>query len=185
MRRPPTSRRRDVRRDDDAGQRQGRLGVSVASLRLSLARRRGDLAGVIKQASFLASPVTGPSIEDIALDSDLRTVALINRRWRPGRRHGEGRQHVRTQVGARAGHHHGRRAGPAPSRSAGVPAHGAAGRPRRAARPARADPLDEPGPAAGHAGQGGSAEPQDRRGAVRRGPGGRPLAGADRPAGQC
>ena len=59
-------------------ERQRRLGVSVASLRLSLARRRGDLAGVIKQARFLASPVTGPSVEDIALDSDLRTVALMN-----------------------------------------------------------------------------------------------------------
>jgi LuxR family maltose regulon positive regulatory protein len=59
-------------------ERRRRLGVSIASLRLSLARRRGDLAGVIKQARFLASPVTGPSVEDIALDSDLRTVALMN-----------------------------------------------------------------------------------------------------------
>ncbi len=59
-------------------ERRRRLGVSIASLRLSLARRRGDLAGVIEQARFLASPVTGPSVEDIALDSDLRTVALMN-----------------------------------------------------------------------------------------------------------
>ena len=59
-------------------ERRRRLGVSIASLRLSLARRRGDLDGVVKQARFLASPVTGPSVEDIALDSDLRTVALMN-----------------------------------------------------------------------------------------------------------
>jgi LuxR family transcriptional regulator, maltose regulon positive regulatory protein len=41
-------------------------------------RGRGDLAGVIEQAAFLASPVTGQSTEDIALDSDLRAVALMN-----------------------------------------------------------------------------------------------------------
>jgi LuxR family transcriptional regulator, maltose regulon positive regulatory protein len=59
-------------------QRQRRLRVAVASLQLSLARRRGHLAGVIEQARFLASPVTGPSDEDIALGSDLRAVALMN-----------------------------------------------------------------------------------------------------------
>src|SRR5208282_2677514 len=58
--------------------RQRRLRVAVASLQLSLARRRGDLAGVIEQVRFLASPVTGPSDEDIALGSDLRAVALMN-----------------------------------------------------------------------------------------------------------
>jgi LuxR family transcriptional regulator, maltose regulon positive regulatory protein len=58
--------------------RQRRLRVAVASLKLSLARRRGHLAGVIEQARFLASPVTGPSDEDIALGSDLRAVALMS-----------------------------------------------------------------------------------------------------------
>jgi LuxR family maltose regulon positive regulatory protein len=58
--------------------RRRRLGVAVASLQLSLARRRGDLAGVIEQARFLASPVTGQSDEDIALGSDLRAVTLMN-----------------------------------------------------------------------------------------------------------
>jgi LuxR family transcriptional regulator, maltose regulon positive regulatory protein len=58
--------------------RRRRLQVAVASLQLSLARRRGDLAGVIEQVRFLDSPVTGPSDEDIALGSDLRTVALMN-----------------------------------------------------------------------------------------------------------
>ena len=58
--------------------RQRRLRVAVASLKLSLARRRGHLAGVVEQVKFLASPVSGQSEEDIALDSDLRAVALMN-----------------------------------------------------------------------------------------------------------
>jgi len=58
--------------------RQHRLQVAIASLKLSLARRRGHLAAVVEQAKFLASPVTGGSDEDIALDSDLRAVALMN-----------------------------------------------------------------------------------------------------------
>jgi LuxR family maltose regulon positive regulatory protein len=59
-------------------QRKRRLQVAIASLKLSLATRCGDFAGVIEQARFLASPVTGPSLEDIALGSDLRAVALMN-----------------------------------------------------------------------------------------------------------
>jgi LuxR family maltose regulon positive regulatory protein len=58
--------------------RRRRLQVAVASLNLSLARRRGHLAGVVEQVKFLDSPVTGPSDEDIALGSDLRAVALMN-----------------------------------------------------------------------------------------------------------
>jgi LuxR family maltose regulon positive regulatory protein len=58
--------------------RQRRLRVAIASLKLSLAGRRGHLAGVIDQAKFLTSPVTGQSDEDIALGSDLRAVALMN-----------------------------------------------------------------------------------------------------------
>ncbi len=58
--------------------RQRRLRVAIASLELSLARRRGHLAGVIEQVRFLASPVTWQSDEDIALGSDLRAVALMN-----------------------------------------------------------------------------------------------------------
>jgi LuxR family maltose regulon positive regulatory protein len=58
--------------------RQRRRRVAIASLKLSLARRRGHLAGVLEQVKFLASPVTGQSDEDIALDSDLRAVALMN-----------------------------------------------------------------------------------------------------------
>src|SRR5690242_3454795 len=58
--------------------RRRRLRVAVASLKLSLARRSGHLTGVIEQARFLASPVTGQSDEDIALGSDRRAVALMN-----------------------------------------------------------------------------------------------------------
>jgi LuxR family transcriptional regulator, maltose regulon positive regulatory protein len=59
--------------------RQRRLQVAIASLKLSLATRRGQLASVLDQAKFLDSPVTGQSDEDIALDSDLRALALMNR----------------------------------------------------------------------------------------------------------
>ena len=60
------------------GRQQRRLQVAIASLKLSLARRRGHLAGVFEQVRFLASPVTGQSGEDIARGSDLRAVALMN-----------------------------------------------------------------------------------------------------------
>jgi LuxR family transcriptional regulator, maltose regulon positive regulatory protein len=59
-------------------ERQHRLEVAIAALKLSLARKRGHLAGIVDQVRFLASPVTGQSDEDIALDSDLRAVALMN-----------------------------------------------------------------------------------------------------------
>jgi LuxR family maltose regulon positive regulatory protein len=58
--------------------RQRRLRVAIASLKLSLAARRGHLTGVTEQARFLASPVTGQSDRDIALGNDLRAVALMN-----------------------------------------------------------------------------------------------------------
>ncbi len=58
--------------------RQRRRQVAIAALKLSLTRRRGHLPGVVEQVRFLASPVTGPSDEDIALGSDLRAVALMN-----------------------------------------------------------------------------------------------------------
>jgi LuxR family maltose regulon positive regulatory protein len=58
--------------------RKHRIEVAIAALKLSLARQRGHLAEVIDQVRFLASPVSGQSDEDIALDSDLRAVALLN-----------------------------------------------------------------------------------------------------------
>jgi LuxR family transcriptional regulator, maltose regulon positive regulatory protein len=57
--------------------RQRRLRVAIASLKLALAARRGYLAGVTEQARFLDSPVTGQSDEDIARSNDLRAVALM------------------------------------------------------------------------------------------------------------
>jgi len=58
--------------------RQRRLRVAIAAVRLSVARRRGHLASVLDQAECLSSLVTGQSDEDIALDSDLRALALLN-----------------------------------------------------------------------------------------------------------
>jgi LuxR family transcriptional regulator, maltose regulon positive regulatory protein len=58
--------------------RQHRLEVATAALRLSLARKRGHLASVVEQVRFLASPITAQSDEDIELDSDLRATALMN-----------------------------------------------------------------------------------------------------------
>lgn len=68
--------------------RRRRLGVAIAALRVSLARRRGHLAGVLEQVKFLASPLNAETGEDIALGSDLRVVALLNlgvaEAWSPG-----------------------------------------------------------------------------------------------------
>ncbi len=58
--------------------RKHRLEVATAALRLSLARKRGHFAEVVAQIRFLASPVSVQSGQDIALDSDLRAVALMN-----------------------------------------------------------------------------------------------------------
>jgi LuxR family transcriptional regulator, maltose regulon positive regulatory protein len=58
--------------------RQRRLRIAIASLKLSLAARRGHLAGVTEQARFLDSPVIGQSDKDIALGNDLQAVALMN-----------------------------------------------------------------------------------------------------------
>jgi len=58
--------------------RQRRLRVAVASLKLSLAARRGHLAGVLEQTRFLVSPVTAQTDEEIELGNDLRAVALMN-----------------------------------------------------------------------------------------------------------
>jgi LuxR family transcriptional regulator, maltose regulon positive regulatory protein len=58
--------------------RQRRLRVAIAALKLSLARRHGHLASVLEQASLLAAPPAGPSGADLALGSDLRALALLN-----------------------------------------------------------------------------------------------------------
>ncbi len=58
--------------------RRRRLRIAITSVKLSLARRRGQFVGVAEQAKFLDWPITGQSDEDIALGSDLRAVALMN-----------------------------------------------------------------------------------------------------------
>jgi LuxR family transcriptional regulator, maltose regulon positive regulatory protein len=68
----------ETHRETAEPDRRHRLSVAIASLKLSLARRRGNLAGVIEQAQFLASPISAESDEEVALDSDLRAVALMN-----------------------------------------------------------------------------------------------------------
>jgi LuxR family maltose regulon positive regulatory protein len=55
-----------------------RLRVALALVKLSLARRRGHLAGVLELVEFLDAPLTGQSEEDIALGNDLRAAALMN-----------------------------------------------------------------------------------------------------------
>jgi LuxR family transcriptional regulator, maltose regulon positive regulatory protein len=73
--------------------RQRRLRVAIASLKLSLATRRGHLAEVIEQAEFLAAPPSGQSSDEIALGSDLRAMALMNlgtaEAWSEGLHDGE------------------------------------------------------------------------------------------------
>jgi LuxR family transcriptional regulator, maltose regulon positive regulatory protein len=59
-------------------ERRPGLHVAVASLKLSLAARRGDLADVVEQVRFLSSPAAGHSAADTELDTELRAVALMN-----------------------------------------------------------------------------------------------------------
>lgn len=58
--------------------RKHRLEVATAALRLSLARKRGHFTSVVEQVRLLAAPVSGQTDDDIALDRDLRAVALMN-----------------------------------------------------------------------------------------------------------
>ena len=58
--------------------RRRRLGVAIAALKVSLARRRGDLTDVTEQVKFLAAPLARESDEDVALGRDLRALALFN-----------------------------------------------------------------------------------------------------------
>jgi LuxR family transcriptional regulator, maltose regulon positive regulatory protein len=58
--------------------RRRRLRMSIAAVRVSLARRRGHLSGVLEQVTFLASPLSGETDEDIAQGTDLRALTLMN-----------------------------------------------------------------------------------------------------------
>jgi LuxR family maltose regulon positive regulatory protein len=59
-------------------ERRRRLQVAVAALKLSLTRRSGQFIGVLEHIELLDSPDAGHAVEDIALGSDLRAMALLN-----------------------------------------------------------------------------------------------------------
>ncbi|MEY9855539.1 LuxR family maltose regulon positive regulatory protein [Catenulispora sp. GAS73] len=70
---------------DSPPERPARADATVSALSLELARRRGDVAEVMRHAALLTAPPTGSgfgsfstSAEDIALGADLRVVALMN-----------------------------------------------------------------------------------------------------------
>src|SRR5205807_10563582 len=58
--------------------RRRRLAVAVASLRLALARRSGQLTEVIEQVNLLDASTADESGDQIAMGSELRGVALMN-----------------------------------------------------------------------------------------------------------
>ena len=58
--------------------RRRRLAVAIASLRLALARRNGQFSEVIEQVNLLDASISEPSNDQIAIDSELRAVALLN-----------------------------------------------------------------------------------------------------------
>jgi LuxR family transcriptional regulator, maltose regulon positive regulatory protein len=58
--------------------RQCRLRMAISSLDLLSARLRGHFDGVYERVGALPSPHAGHSPADVALGSDLRTVALLN-----------------------------------------------------------------------------------------------------------
>jgi LuxR family maltose regulon positive regulatory protein len=58
--------------------RRRRLAVAIASLRLALARRSGQFSEVIEQVKLLDASVADASSEPIAMESELRGVALLN-----------------------------------------------------------------------------------------------------------
>jgi LuxR family transcriptional regulator, maltose regulon positive regulatory protein len=58
--------------------RRRRLTVAIASLRLALARRNGQFTEVIEQVNLLDASIADDSNDPIAMDSELRAVALLN-----------------------------------------------------------------------------------------------------------
>jgi LuxR family maltose regulon positive regulatory protein len=58
--------------------RRRRLTVAIASLRLAMARRNGQFTEVIEQVNLLDASIADDSHDPIALDSELRAVALLN-----------------------------------------------------------------------------------------------------------
>src|SRR4051812_39750854 len=58
--------------------RRRHLAVAIASLRLAMARRSGRFTEVIEQVNMLDASVSDESGEPIAIDTELRAVALLN-----------------------------------------------------------------------------------------------------------
>src|SRR2546429_575721 len=58
--------------------RRRRVVVAVASLRLALARRSGQLTEVMEQVNVLDASITHESSEPVAMGTELRGVALMN-----------------------------------------------------------------------------------------------------------
>jgi LuxR family transcriptional regulator, maltose regulon positive regulatory protein len=58
--------------------RQRRLAVAIASLRLALARRSGQFTEVIEQVNLLEASIADEPGEALAMDGELRGVALVN-----------------------------------------------------------------------------------------------------------
>ena len=58
--------------------RRGRAQVVIAVMRMRLARQRGDLAAVAKQAQRLLAPAGAADSARLGLGEDLRALALIN-----------------------------------------------------------------------------------------------------------
>jgi LuxR family maltose regulon positive regulatory protein len=58
--------------------RRRRLMVAVASLRLGLARRSGQFTEVIEQVNLLDASIADESTEPVAVETELRGVALMN-----------------------------------------------------------------------------------------------------------
>jgi LuxR family maltose regulon positive regulatory protein len=55
-----------------------RLAVAIASLRLAMARRSGQFSEVVEQVNLLDASITNESNDQIAIDAELRAVALMN-----------------------------------------------------------------------------------------------------------
>ncbi|MEA2159647.1 MAG: LuxR family transcriptional regulator, maltose regulon positive regulatory protein [Solirubrobacteraceae bacterium] len=58
--------------------RRRRLAVAIASVRLALARRNGQFGEVVEQVNLLDSSIADESNDQIAMDGELRGVALLN-----------------------------------------------------------------------------------------------------------
>jgi LuxR family transcriptional regulator, maltose regulon positive regulatory protein len=58
--------------------RRRRLAVAIASLRLAMARRSGQFTEVIEQVNLLGASIADESSEPLAMDGELRGVALLN-----------------------------------------------------------------------------------------------------------